>query len=68
MGIKKKQQFIVEIVGIEEYKSESLNWITARSVDQINWMMVGMCSPSSGDESGIFTCSIPTSNEWDIQV
>ena len=40
----------------------------ARSVDRINWMMVGVCSPSIGDERGIFTCSIPTSNEWDIQV
>ena len=47
---------------------ESLNWITARSVDRINWMMVGVCSPSIRDERGIFTCSIPTSNEWDIQV
>ena len=28
------------------------------------WMMVGVCSPSIGDERGIFTCSIPT----DIQV
>ena len=52
----------------EEYICESLNWITARSVDRINWMMVGVCSPSIGDERGIFTCSIPTSNEWDIQV
>ena len=40
----------------------------ARSVDQINRMMVGVYSPSICDERGIFTCSIPTSNEWDIQV
>ena len=49
-------------------KCESLSWITARSVDRINWIMVGVCSLSMGDELGIFTCSITTSNEWDIQV
>ena len=49
-------------------KCESLSWITARSVDRINWIMVGVCSPSIGDERGVFTCSIPTLNEWDIQV
>jgi len=35
----------------------------ARSIDRINWIMVGLCSPSIGDERGIFTCSILTSNE-----
>jgi len=57
-----------DTVGIEEYVYESSSWIMARSVNRINWMMVGVCSPSIDDERGIFTCSIPTSNEWDIQV
>ena len=57
-----------QMLEYEEYICESLNWITARSVDRINWMMVGVCSPSNGDKRGIFTCSILTSNEWDIQV
>jgi len=30
--------------------------------------MVGMCYPSTGDEHGIFTCSILFLNECDIQV
>jgi len=52
----------------EELNSETLSWIKARSIDRINQIMVGVCSPSIGDERGIFTCSIPFSNEWDIQV
>ena len=49
-------------------KCESLSWITAWSVYRINWIMVGAYSPSIEDKRDIFTCSIPTSNEWDIQV
>ena len=38
---------------------ESLSWIKTRSVDKFNWIMVGVCSPSIGDERCIFTYSIP---------
>ena len=42
----------------EKLKHESLSWINARFVDRINRIMVGVCSPSIGDEHGIFTCSV----------
>ena len=59
---------LIESAGNQRILSEPLSLIEAWSVDSITWIMVGVWSPSTEDERGVFTCSISFPNKWDIQV